>query len=106
MASKRDKVINEIKRLIRVMERNGLSINAAYLFGSYAKGKTDKWSDIDVAIVSDDFSGIRFYDVEKLISVLKKYNSFIEFHPFRTVDFNPETDLFTKEILENSLKIK
>jgi len=106
MASKRNKIVSEIKSLIKIIEKKGILISSAYLFGSYAKGNAKEWSDIDVALVSDDFSGIRFHDVEKLLSILKKYNNFIEFHPFRNEDFNPSNNLFIKEILENSLRIK
>lgn len=106
MSFRKDEIISEIRNLIKTIEKNGISISAAYLFGSYAKGKANEWSDIDVALVSDNFSGIRFYDVEKLLSVLKKYNNFIEFHPFKTAEFNPSSNLFVKEISENSIRIK
>lgn len=106
MVFRKDEIISEIRDLIKTIEKNGISISAAYLFGSYARGKANEWSDIDVALVSDNFSGIRFYDVEKLLSVLKKYNNFIEFHPFKTAEFNPSSNLFVKEISENSIRIK
>ena len=31
-------------------------LDSAYLFGSHAKGKSNQWSDIDLAVVSPDFS--------------------------------------------------
>ncbi len=106
MAFRRNKIVGEIKNLIKILKRNGINISAAYLFGSYVKGKANEWSDIDVALVSDNFCGVRFYDIEKLLSVLKKYNNFIEFHPFRRKDFDPNIDLFVKEIVETGTKIK
>ncbi|HIE05583.1 MAG TPA: nucleotidyltransferase domain-containing protein [bacterium (Candidatus Stahlbacteria)] len=106
MALRKDKVVSEIRDLIKIIEKNGISISAAYLFGSYAKGKASEWSDIDVALISDDFSGVRFYDVEKLLSILKRYNIFIELHPFRKVDFDPENNLFIREITEHTIRIK
>ncbi|MEW6686104.1 MAG: nucleotidyltransferase domain-containing protein [Candidatus Edwardsbacteria bacterium] len=106
MALRTDKIVSEIKNLIRVIEKNGIPISSAYLFGSSAKGKASKWSDIDVALISENFSGVRFRDIERLLSILRKYNHFIEFHPFRNEDFDPHSNLFIKEILNNSLKIK
>ena len=40
--------------LLRTLEeaRKHFPVDAAYLFGSYAQGKPDEWSDIDVAIFS------------------------------------------------------
>ena len=90
MPFRKDEIISEIRNLIKTIEKNGISISAAYLFGSYAKGKANEWSDIDVALVSDNFSGIRFYDVEKLINAQN----------------NPGSNLFVKEISENSIRIK
>ncbi len=106
MAFRRDKIVDEIKNLIKILKKNGINISAAYLFGSYARGSANEWSDIDVALVSDNFSGLRFYDIEKLLSVLKKYNHFIEFHPFKKEDFNPDNDLFIKEIISTGIRIK
>lgn len=105
MANKRDEAISEIKSLLESMRKAGISISSAYLFGSYASGKAGPWSDIDVALVSNDFTGVRFNDVARLISVLKTYNNFIEFHPFRKTDFNARKDLFVKEIQDTGIKI-
>lgn len=105
MANKRDKTINEIKSLLELIRRAGISISSAYLFGSYASGKAGPWSDIDVALVSNEFTGVRFKDVVRLISILETYNNFIEFHPFRKVDFNARKDLFVKEIQDTGIKI-
>ena len=48
----------------RIMEEENLKINKVVIFGSYAKGTTRKWSDIDVCIVSprfkDEFEALRF----------------------------------------------
>lgn len=35
---------------------SGIHIERELIFGSYAKGKTGKWSDIDVALVSEGFT--------------------------------------------------
>jgi len=36
--------------------RKRYRISAAYLYGSQAKGTASIWSDIDVALISDDLS--------------------------------------------------
>lgn len=107
MAFRRDKkaVIKEVINLVKAIGGNGIPVKAAYLFGSYAYGKPKRWSDIDLLIVSDKFTGIRFYDVEKLLPLAKGYDNLIEFHPFKASDFNPE-DLFIKEVVEKGIRIK
>ncbi len=106
MSFRKDKIVSQIKSIIALLEKNGIKISDAYLFGSYARGKANEWSDIDVALVSNDFSGIRFHDIERLISITKKCNSFIEFHPFRKEAFDSQRDLFVKEIISTGIKLK
>ncbi|MGH8009498.1 MAG: nucleotidyltransferase domain-containing protein, partial [Candidatus Binatia bacterium] len=36
--------------------RQKIQVQQVILFGSHAKGKADKWSDIDLAVISPDFS--------------------------------------------------
>ncbi len=105
MVTKRNKTIREIKDLLKNIRKGGIDIRKAYLFGSHAQGKAHPWSDIDIALVSDDFSGIRFKDVVKIISILRRYNNFIEFHPFRQSDFNARKDLFVKEIQSTGVRL-
>lgn len=80
-------------------------LNEVYLFGSYARGNAREYSDIDLAIVSDKFEGIRFFDKKKLNKYLLKSSYDIEVHPFKTEDFTIENP-FVKEILETGVKIK
>lgn len=105
MAFKRDKIISEIKSLIEKLDKSGVFIKTAYLFGSYAKGNPKKWSDIDLLLVSDYFCGVRFLDIEKLIPLTRGYNNLFEFHPFKSDEFDTK-DLFIKEILETAIRIR
>ena len=36
-------------------KQHGLSVSSAYLFGSYARGNTRQWSDVDVCVISPLF---------------------------------------------------
>jgi predicted nucleotidyltransferase len=48
-------VIEALQFLERCLRDNGLSVSKIVLFGSWALGKGTEESDIDVAIVSEDF---------------------------------------------------
>lgn len=104
MAINKDKTIKILKNLVSDIEKS-IPINRAYLFGSYAKGHPGKWSDIDLALVSPQFKGVRFYDFKILIPKLKGYSNFIEIHPFKERDFSPQ-NLFVREIIKNGIRIK
>ena len=55
-------ILNKIIQFLNILEKNNIHINKAILFGSYAKGTFNEWSDIDIALVSDNFQGNRFLD--------------------------------------------
>ena len=80
-------------------------VRDVYLFGSYAQGTAREYSDIDVAIVSDDFFGERFDDVKTLIKFMLKSSIDIEIHPFKTEDFTPDNP-FVEEILRTGKRIQ
>ena len=105
MAKKADKRIEKtIKSYIEQLESIGVHVQQAILFGSYATGKYDEWSDIDLAIVSDDFAGNRFNDRNKIRKVTLRVNSDISPMPFRPEDFD-DSNYFVKEILETGIRI-
>jgi predicted nucleotidyltransferase len=99
-----DKIKKLIKKFIDAAQEDNISISQAVLFGSYAKGTNHKWSDIDLAVVSDDFEGIRFYDNQKLFYAKDNSSFEIEPHPYRPEDFT-EDNPFVKEILAHGIRI-
>jgi predicted nucleotidyltransferase len=76
-----------VKRYIAELEKNKIPIKKAIIFGSYARGKAKTESDIDVALVSEVFSGDRFEDRRKIIPLRREIDNRIEPIPFRPEDF-------------------
>jgi predicted nucleotidyltransferase len=98
------KNLNElISKLIRLISIE-INLKGVYLFGSYAKGKAHEYSDIDLALVSDDFAGSRFFDKKKINKYLLKTTTDFQIHPFKTEDFT-EDDPFVAEILRTGIRI-
>jgi len=57
-------VVVDEKRIAQVMEATS-EVIAAYLFGSAARGETDQFSDVDVAVLlEDDLPKERRWDIE------------------------------------------
>ena len=102
------KIPNKIQKLIKqylfLLKEDGIQIKDAILFGSYAKGMANKWSDIDLALVSDQFEGVRFRDKNKIRKVTISVSSDLEILPFNTSDFTTANPL-VKEILNTGIKI-
>lgn len=64
-----------------------------------------QYSDIDMAVVSDDFVGSLFDDSTRLGKYVIKTSFDIEVHPFRTEDFTPDNPLVA-EILRTGKRIQ
>ena len=99
-----EELIEKIKRFITEAEKTNIRIEQAILFGSYAHGRQDKWSDIDLALVSGDFEGNRYKDLDRLTNACLKVGTDISPLPYRPDEFTPD-DLFVREILISGIRI-
>ncbi len=99
-----DKIKVIVERYISLLKENNISIENAYLFGSYAKGRNNEWSDIDIAIVSNSFEGSRIKDKDKIRKLTLSISSSLEILPFNPRDFSFENPL-AKEIIETGIKL-
>jgi predicted nucleotidyltransferase len=104
MAEINKEVIKKINKFIDLLEKHNFKINQAILYGSYAKGTEDRWSDIDLAIVSDDFIGDRYSDISSLKEFIFSIDTDISPLTFRNDEFDPD-NLFVKEIIRTGLRI-
>ncbi|MFC2131300.1 nucleotidyltransferase domain-containing protein [Bacteroidota bacterium] len=99
-----NKIKEIVERFIEEVRKDNITISKAYLFGSYANGTNHEFSDIDIAIVSDNFEGINFYDCQKVVEAMLRTNVDLETHPYRPEDFT-EDNPFVKEILDHGIRI-
>jgi predicted nucleotidyltransferase len=94
-------IMNLLREYVAELEKNNIHLETAILLGSYAKGD---FGDIDIALVSDDFQGVRFLDKEKIRRLILSIDYRIDPLPYKTEDFT-ESNIFVKEILETGVKI-
>lgn len=87
MANSAGSVKKIVKKYIKVLEENNIRIIEAVIFGSWARGTAKKESDIDIALVSDAFTGDRFEDRRRIVPLRRKIDSRIEPIPFTPEDF-------------------
>ena len=91
--------ITAIAKKYADLVKEEMNVEALYLFGSFVNGNHDQDSDIDIAIVTDDFSGDIIEDTLKLMRIRKKVDTRIEPHPLRKD--NP----FVKEVIATGRRI-
>lgn len=88
---------------LAMLEKEGVPIQSAYLFGSWAKGTQHKDSDIDLAIISPAFG--TWHKKNKILAKTMHMDfSAVEPHGFHPRDFtldNPVAD----EIMKYGIKI-
>ncbi|MBW2641624.1 MAG: nucleotidyltransferase domain-containing protein [Deltaproteobacteria bacterium] len=84
--------------------RSRYRIQAAYLYGSQAKGKATQWSDIDVAVVSPDFSDDLFEERLILMQLAAYIDDRIEPRLFKVETFNVN-DPIANEIQKRGIRV-
>ena len=104
MAQIPNRINSVINQFLLKLKKNNIIISRAILFGSYAHGKYNDWSDIDLALVSDDFEGDRFADRNKIREIKLSVSSDLEPIPYSTKSFTVE-DPFVRKILETGITI-
>ncbi|MEW6200518.1 MAG: nucleotidyltransferase domain-containing protein [bacterium] len=97
--------VKHAKRYLNELRKHNINVKKAYIYGSYAKKTFNEFSDIDLAVISDDFTGDRFEDAIKIIPYRRKIDNRIEPMPYRSEDFNKEDPLVT-QILKTGVKVK
>lgn len=93
-----------ISGYVKACNELGIYFHRVILFGSYARNTQHEWSDIDLALVSDSFSGFR-PDDRGMVAPATIHFFDIEPHTFPTEYFE-KGDPFIDEILKTGKELK
>lgn len=75
-----------VRRAIQYLLRK-IRIDQAVLFGSHARGEADRWSDVDLAVVSPDFARMGHRKVmDLLVEVALSVDPSVEIRPYTPRD--------------------
>jgi len=103
-----DKIPESIQKVIEayiISLSKQIPIKKVVLFGSYAKGTTHKYSDVDIAIFSDYFKDMSRVDgIQFLLMSAVDYDIDIEPQPFTMEDYEEPVGLVT-EILRTGIEL-
>jgi predicted nucleotidyltransferase len=106
MASEKDNAILTARRFVDLLKTHGIDVSEAYIFGSVISNKSDRDSDIDVAVVSKGFSGIPYYDVKKISKYRRLIDLRLEIHPFSFDDISANPPSFLMDIRNNGVRLE
>ena len=76
--------IRVIKKFVKALKREGITIDRVILYGSHATGNVRPDSDIDVAVISKDFGKDRVEEGMILFRIAGKIDPRLEPVPFST----------------------
>jgi len=93
----------EIQQFLQELLAVGVPLRQAIFFGSFVRNEQHEWSDIDLALVADNFTGFGPDDIQPFARSLVKHVD-IEPHTFspeQFTDWNP----FVQEIKRTGIVV-
>ena len=98
--------IELVKKFVKELQDKGLHLRKVYLFGSYARNEQRQYSDIDVALVADEFQSISFLDLNYFIDIsIKQSYTMLELHTYNTAYFQEGDPFINEEIKPKGIVI-
>lgn len=97
----KDAVLKILLRFRKVLESKGIKISKLILFGSYVTGTYKEGSDIDIVVISQDFTGKNYWERIEILS-----DAIYEvFEPIEAIAMTPEEwEKGESDIIEYSKK--
>ncbi len=94
-----------IKNYAKVLRARNFPVSAIYLFGSQVNRKAHKWSDIDVAVITNKLK--RNYEKNRslLYRMRLEVDDRLEPHGFTEKDFRNNADPLAYEIRKTGVRI-
>ncbi len=105
MAPKQAEVI--VDRYIKLLRSKNIRIDKAILFGSYAAGKADEDSDIDLAVIGPDFGRDRIEETIRLKELAEEIDYDLSPRPYSTEQYRKASrgDFLHDEVIEKGKTI-
>ena len=98
------KIMEIVKQYVEEVCEN-YKVEAIIVFGSYAKGTNREDSDIDIAVITDDFKNDIFDEELNLMKLRRKIDVRIEPHLIKVEDYKKIATPFIQEVIETGIKV-
>ncbi len=105
MSLGKDDAMDKARKLVALLNSNGIDVYEAYMFGSSVMDEMNEYSDIDVAVVSDKFTGVPFHDALKISKFRRAIDLKLEVHPFSLKDILNNPPVFFVDIKSKGIRV-
>lgn len=97
-------VINTYKSVLR---KNNITPIKFVVYGSYAKGNINRWSDIDLVVIANDFGKrSKLERMEFLSQKAAEVNDSLEVLGYTEKEMEKEKDSIFGEIIKNGVEVR
>lgn len=107
MALSKDDIIKIVNGFLELI-RQKHDVRQAYLFGSWATGKTKAYSDVDLALVLGAHTNLTaslFSEDFEIFHEAQKYNSLLEVISFIQKDFDESKSTLVRKIKKEGIRL-
>jgi predicted nucleotidyltransferase len=95
----------EINAYAKSLRQGGVNFSQLILFGSFAKGYSKPWSDIDIGVVSPDFGRSYFDELVRLHHLRGSKTLRIDPHPFNPADLSDRWNPLAAEMAASGISL-
>jgi predicted nucleotidyltransferase len=107
MVKTRRQITALIRRYVAALEAQGIPVERVILFGSYAAGFPQEWSDIDIAVISPKFASMSLLERYEQLGLanreLRAPLDIVGFAPAHVAHYEPGS--FLEEILKTGVDV-
>ena len=101
----RRSIQERVNQFIHVLRKRGIKVSQVILFGSHAKGKANAESDLDIAIISEQFGEDPTEEMMLLRKLALTVDSHIEPIPLSPQDLKDHYSSLVEEIKRYGIRI-
>jgi predicted nucleotidyltransferase len=106
MVKTKDEVIKIVQKFLDRI-KSKYQIHSAYIFGSYVKGNSKEYSDIDLCIVLDKITkhDILYDESFEIFHEAQKFNSMLEVLCVEKKDFESNSEFIFSQIKKEGIRV-
>lgn len=93
------------RRMKQRLIGKGVPVAQVFLFGSLAEGKTNRWSDVDIAVVYDAFAQDRLEEHSRISDARRDFDVPMDIVSLRREDLDNRYSTIVQEVKKHGIPV-